>query len=126
MTKTVKIGGKNMRLESNAYSLILYETTFHRKFLKDYENICGTGELDVVNYIRFLWTLAKTADRDIEDFETFTEGLALGDVFKILPDLVELIYDNLKTQTVKKKKARLSRVFTFLRSKFSRTRHAEA
>lgn len=82
MTKTIKLGNRKIRLESNAYSLILYENTFSRKFLKDYDNVCGEGELDIVNYLRFLWTLAKTADRDIEDFEEFTNNIMLGDIFK--------------------------------------------
>ncbi len=125
MTKTIKFGNRKIRLESNAYSLILYENTFSRKFLKDYDNVCGEGELDIVNYLRFLWTLAKTADCDIEDFEEFTNNIMLGDIFKVLPDIVELITANIRVNTAKKHQARITRVFTFLHSKFSHTQHAE-
>lgn len=123
--KVVKLGEKKIRLASNAYSLILYEKTFGRRFLKDYDNIRGEGELDFVNHLRFLWTFAKTADDETEDFETFVKNISIGDVLKALPDIVELIVDNLNISSSKKARAGIMRGFTFLRQKFSRMRRGE-
>lgn len=124
--KTLKLGDKKIRLESNAYSLILYENEFKRNFIKDFENICGNdGEVDIVNYARFLWTLAKTADEDVPDFETFTKSIELSGIFNSVSTIVELIASNIGAGSSKKYRARLPRVFTSLVRKFSRTRHAE-
>lgn len=100
----VKLGNKNIRLESNAYSLVLYEDTFKRKFFKDFENICGLkGDVDISNYLRFLWCFAKCADTDIEDFETFTKSLKLGEVYEIMPQILDLINKNLEVSRKPKK-----------------------
>lgn len=125
MTKTIKLGDKRIRLESNAYSLILYENEFKRNFIKDFENICGNaGEVDVVNYARFLWTLAKTADEELTDFESFVKSIDLSGIFSSIATIVELIASNIGAKSSKKHRARIPRVFTFLARRFSRTHHA--
>ncbi|MEE3428576.1 MAG: hypothetical protein VZQ55_06385 [Ruminococcus sp.] len=122
---TVKLGDKKIRLESSAYSLILYETTFNRRFLKDFDNICGNdGELDVVNYLRFIWVFAKNTDDNLEDFESFVKGLELKDIFKNIPTIVNLISESLGAKP-KKRRAGIPYVFSFLARKFSLTRHGE-
>lgn len=123
MNKVVKLGKESIRLESNAYSLILYENEFRRNFIKDFENVCGNAEeLDIVNYARFLWVFAKTANDDIPDFESFIKSVELSGIFNNIPNIVNLIAENIGANSSKKYRARISRVFTSLARKFSRIR----
>lgn len=124
---TVKLGNEKIRLESNAYSLILYQDEFKRNFQKDFENICGmSDDVDPVNYLRFLWCFAKTAEKDTESFESFISKFEVGKVYSILPEIVELINKNLEINSVKSKNLKAGVLNTIRRRlKSSRTQRGK-
>lgn len=126
-SRTVKLGDQKIRLESSAYSLILYQDEFKRNFQKDFENICGlSDEVDPVNYFRFLWCFAKTADKETESFESFISKFEVGKIYSVLPEIVELINKNLEIDSVKSKNSKAGVLNTIRRRlKSSRTRRAK-
>jgi hypothetical protein len=98
------LAGKETKLKSSAYSLIIYENEFKRNFIRDYENILGNdGVVDFSNYLRFLWVFVKTNNSDTEPFEQFSEKLEIGDVLEKLSLIIELINKSVTTRSLPKK-----------------------
>lgn len=98
------IAGKETKLKSSAYSLIIYENEFKRNFIRDYENILGNdGDVDFSNYLRFLWVFVKTNNSNTEPFEQFSEKLEIGDVLEKLSLIIELINKSVTTRSLPKK-----------------------
>lgn len=100
----IKLNDRELKLECNAYSLVLYENTFKgRNFLKDYENLIT--EPNVSSHIRFLWCFAKTADSSIDDFEAFSRNNnILESISEIISTNITLITNSLTSSLPKKKK----------------------
>ena len=111
--KIVTLAGEKIRLESNAYSLILYEDTFKSNFSKDYSNIIlgANGEVKTSNSIRFVWLLIKTANPEYMDFEEFARTYTYGDVYEIIPTAIALIAASFTSTKPKKRKATALRGF---------------
>ena len=118
--KIVTLAGEKIRLESNAYSLILYEDTFKSNFIKDYNKIfLENGE---VISIRFAWLLIKTANSEYMDFEEFARTYTYGDVYEIIPIVIGLIAASFNSTKPKKGIATALREFAFRLARFWRMR----
>ena len=98
-TQKVKLLGREIELECNAFSQILYEDEFHRNFIKDFRNIRGVdnGDIETSNYIRFIWTFAKTADPKFIGFIEFAKSCQLNEVFSLVNFVVDTINHSLGT-----------------------------
>lgn len=96
-SSVITLAGQKVKLEANAYSLILYEDEFKgRNFIADFENVLGLrGDIEASNHIRFTWALAKTANPNIEGFAEFARKYSLNDVFSIIKELSNLISQSL-------------------------------
>lgn len=96
-SQKVKLLGREIELECNAFSQILYEDEFHRNFIKDFQNILGADGTDIEssNYIRFVWAFAKTADPKFMGFVDFAKSCQLNEVFALVNFVVDAINHSL-------------------------------
>lgn len=113
MEKTILIDNKNIRFKSTAATPLRYKAQFGRDFFGDIIKLgCIEGlnskkldikkieKLDFEVFYNIIWTLAKTADKSIEDPINWLDKFDEFPLFEIIPELQELILSSIK---VKKK-----------------------
>lgn len=110
----VKIDDKKVKFASSGSTPIRYKAQFQRDFFKDIfelgklEGIEANATMKQLQKINFdtlynlVWVLAKNADKDIPEPEEWLLSFDEFDLFKILPQVQDLLSDSL--QTTKKKK----------------------
>ena len=83
MEKTVTINGKPTRLKACAMNLLIYQSEFKEdifkaksEFLKALDgNAFDLSKVNSVALAKMVWTLAKTADNTLPDFNTWMAEL---------------------------------------------------
>ena len=115
MEKILKISGKDIKMKSTAGTLMRYRNNFGRDLLKDMitlqeklKKVTGGVEqfkiVDLDMFEKIAWCMAKTADNEIPDIEHWLDNFETFDIMEVLPDLMQLLVDNLKQNDISKKK----------------------
>lgn len=113
MEKIIKIDGKDVPLKATAMNMVVYRSQFNKDIMEVAGAIVKAGstqdfaQLDSLGVARVVWTMAKTADKELPPFEKWFEGIEQFPVLDILGDCMELIMANLtSTSTIKPKNAK--------------------
>ena len=113
MEKIIKIDGKDVPLKATAMNMVVYRSQFNKDIMEVAGQIVKAGskqdfaQLDSLGVARVVWTMAKTANKDLPPFDEWFEKIEMFPVLDILGDCMELIMANLtSTSTVKPKNAR--------------------
>lgn len=115
MEKILNIDGRDIKFKSTGAFLLRYKAQFKRDAIQDIyklgeaidiktKKIIKIDALDLDVFYNLVWTLAKTADKNIpppmEWLDTFGE-FPLED---ILPELIEMVMSTMKGSVESKKK----------------------
>ena len=113
MEKIIKIDGKDVPLKATAMNMVIYRGQFNKDIMEVAGAIVKAGstqdfaQLDSLGVARIIWTMAKTANKELPPFEEWFEGIEQFPVLDILGDTMELIMANLTSiSTVKPKNAK--------------------
>jgi hypothetical protein len=113
MEKIIKIDGKDVPLKATAMNMVVYRSQFNKDIMEVAGQIVKAGstqnfaDIDSLGVARIIWTMAKTADKDLPPFEKWFEGIEMFPVLDILGDTMELIMANLTSiTTIKPKNAK--------------------
>lgn len=113
MEKIIQIDGKDVPLKATAMNMVVYRSQFNKDIMEVAGAIVKVGstqdfaQLDSLGVARVVWTMAKTADKELPPFEKWFEGIEQFPVLDILGDCMELIMANLtSTSTIKPKNAK--------------------
>lgn len=115
MEKVLTIGNKQVKFKSTAGTMMRYRNYFHRDFIKDlvrlqekFKERKKTGEdfelIDLEIFERISWCMVKTADSEIPDIEHWLDEFDSFDIMMILPEILDLLINNMATLNVTKKK----------------------
>lgn len=107
MEKTVNINGKPTRLKACAMNLLIYQSAFKEdifkaksEFLKALDgNAFDLSKVNSVALAKMVWTLAKTADNTLPDFNTWMAELEELPVVELYTENSELFYSNMFEQS---------------------------
>lgn len=105
MEKIIQIDGKDLPLKSTAMNLVVYRSQFGKDIMEVAGQIVKAGstqnfsDIDSLGVARVVWTMAKTANKDLPPFEKWFEGIEAFPVLDILGDTMELIMANLTSIT---------------------------
>lgn len=113
MEKVIKIGDKEIKFKSTAGTLLRYRNSFGRDLLKDLvklqeklKNKKTQAEqfmaIDLQMFSEIAWVMAKTADDSIPNIEKWLDQFDTFDIMQILPQLFDLIQNNLKQEQAPK------------------------
>lgn len=115
MERVINISGKDVKFKATAGTLARYRMYFKRDLLKDLmklskklEKIKDSDEqfemldLEVFEYIA--WTMAKTADNNIPALENWLDDFDTFSIIQILPEIIQLMTDNMSQESESKKK----------------------
>ena len=124
MRKNIEIDNKTVCVEANASTLLIYEDRFKgRRLLQDISELAKITDIDKIPlslYSKLLWATAKTADETTSDVYEWTKDFTINGIIKAGQIALGMICESI--ETTKKRKATVSRVLIFLRTKFSRLR----
>lgn len=115
MRKVVMVGDKQLALESNAFTVILFKKQFNKdmfaELLKLVQLFKGEKELnpenmsaeqvekfDTMIFYELFWTFAYSANKDIPDFMDFYREYSELNTVGIMSDVLELIQHSMVTQ----------------------------
>lgn len=125
MEKIVKIAEYEFPVRSNAATLLSYRRNFGRDGMKDLLALVkgvgnknandadsvvqafADGSFEVETLYRYIWTFAKSADKEIPPMEEWLEGFdvpALEFVSEVFPQISDLLFSMAKTNVKSKKK----------------------
>ena len=122
MEKIITIGGKDVKLKSNAMQLLIFRDNFGRDMLEVQSslmkliNISRTGEitvnLDGIKYVdslgivQIIWTMAKAADPETPPLEQWLDEFEAFPIMEVFMDAYDLILSNfVTTSKIKNAKA---------------------
>lgn len=121
MIKTVRIDGKDVVFKANAATPMRYKMQtgsdyfadiMRLKSVSNFLEAAKSGEdipaealtgVDFSFLYNLMWTMAKTADKDIPDPLTWFDSFDEFPLLEVLGELMELITSNLQQTTAKKK-----------------------
>lgn len=115
MEKTITIDGKEIIFKSTGAVPMRYRAQFGSDFFSDMmsslnvvelmeKKTLNTKDLQTVNFEVFyqmLWTMAKTANKEIKDPITWLDEFDEFPIFEIIPEVIDLLLSNM--QSTKKK-----------------------
>lgn len=102
MTKTIKIGDKEIQLTANAVTPIKYTSEFQSDFYQD-EQAMSDGKITLF-LPRVTYIMARQADKNIKSgFEEWLENFGINDLMIAGQEIAELLADNAKTTSKAKK-----------------------
>lgn len=115
MEKVLNISGKDIKMKSTAGTLMRYRNNFGRDLIKDIIHLqnklknvnSGTEQFALVDldmFEKIAWCMAKTADNTIADIEHWLDDFETFDIMKVLPEIMQLLVDNLQQENESKKK----------------------
>ena len=125
MEKIVKVGEYEFPARSNAATLLSYRRNFGRDGMKDLLALVkgfgnknaddadsvvqafADGSFEIETLYRYIWTFAKSADKEIPPMEEWLEGFdipALEFVSEVFPQISDLLFSMAKTNVKSKKK----------------------
>lgn len=112
MEKTVNIGGKKIKLKANARNLLVYRDAFSEDMLRPQWNFIDNAragaldKMDGLELAKITWTLAKTADSSVEDFDNWLDSFDSFPVIDVVNALTDVVLSNLTSITpIKNEKA---------------------
>lgn len=114
MEKTLNIDGRQVNFKSTGAFLLRYKAQFHRDAIKDIykldeaidENneIKDIDALDLEVFYNLIWTLAKTADKNIEGPMEWLDSFGEFPLMDIIPEVMGMIMSCLTSSVDSKKK----------------------
>lgn len=113
MEKIINIDGRQVKFKSTGAFLLRYKAQFHRDALKDIykldeamdgDEITNIDALDLEVFYNLLWTLAKTADPNIDPPLEWLDGFNEFPLMDIIPEVVGLIFSCISSTVESKKK----------------------
>lgn len=125
MEKIVKVGEYEFPVRSNAATLLSYRRNFGRDGMKDLLALVkgvgnknandadsvvqafADGSFEIETLYRYIWTFAKSVDKEIPPMEEWLEGFdipALEFVSEVFPQISDLLFSMAKTNVKSKKK----------------------
>ena len=115
MEKVLIINDKEIKMKSTAGPLMRYRNNFGRDLIKDMvrlqdklKKVNNQGEqfeiVDLDLFEKIAWCMAKTADNNIPDIEHWLDNFETFDIMKVLPEIMQLLVDNLNQENESKKK----------------------
>ncbi len=101
MEKTINIGGRDVQLKATGSFLLRYKAQFGRDALQDIfgiygavdkkGNVSNAAALDVEVFYRLIWTLAKTADKDIPEMMEWLDGFDEFPIMDVMGEIMDII-----------------------------------
>lgn len=123
MRKNIRIDNQTVCVEVNASTLLIYEDRFKgRRFLQDITELAKIPDINKTPFSlnsKLLWAAAKTADENIPDIYEWAKSFSISGIIDAGQTVLILVCESISTR--KKRKAAVSQIITFLRSKFSRS-----
>ncbi|MBQ8298665.1 MAG: hypothetical protein IJX99_02175 [Clostridia bacterium] len=115
MEKVLNISNKDIRMKSTAGTLMRYRNNFGRDLIKDMVHLqnklkkvtAGEEQFQIIEldmFEKIAWSMAKTADNTIPDIEHWLDNFETFDIMKVLPEIMQLLVDNLQQENESKKK----------------------
>ena len=115
MEKVLIVNNKEIKMKSTAGTLVRYRNNFGRDLIKDMvrlqdklKKVTNQGEqfeiVDLDLFEKIAWCMAKTADNNIPDIEHWLDNFETFDIMKVLPEIMQLLVDNLNQENESKKK----------------------
>ena len=115
MEKIINIDGRNVKFKSTGAYLLRYKAQFGRDALQDIYKMSGAvdsktkeikniEEMDLEVFYDLIWTLAKTADKEIDPPLEWLDTFGEFPLMDIIPDVMDLIMSCIKSSTPSKKK----------------------
>lgn len=120
MEKTIYIDDKPVRLKSNASIMRIYKSQFRKDFFSELLKLSKTmgnmssdedgnidlsmmsyeelGYLDFEPLYNFIWVLAKAADRNIPDPDTWLEGFETMPIAEVFPQILDLLENSIQSK----------------------------
>lgn len=115
MRKVVMVGDKQLALESNAFTVILFKKQFNKDFFGELFKLAklfkGKQEINPENmsdeqikkfdtniFNELFWTFAFTADKNVPNFMDFFQEYSELNTIDIMNDVLELIQHSMVTQ----------------------------
>ena len=109
MEKTLTIDGKQVTFKSTGALPLRYKSQFKTEFFSDVMSALNVTELfnkpelsiqdiqsiDFEVFYQMLWTMAKTADKEIPDPMTWLDEFDEFPLMEIIPDVIDLLLSNL-------------------------------
>ncbi len=90
--KKIKLGDKDVAIMATPFTPYIYKKNFGQSFTGDLLKLQSMGEdisnFDDVNTLQLIWAMAKTADNNLEDFESWLKELNHLDIFEPLEDVI--------------------------------------
>lgn len=119
MEKILKIGNKEIKMKSTAGTMMRYRNYFNRDFLKDLISLqekmkakTETGlqfeAIDLDMFEKIAWSMAKTADDNIPPIENWLDEFETFDIMQVLPQIAELLIQNMEQVNTPKRANRTS------------------
>lgn len=104
MEKTIQINGQDLELEAKAINLVIYKSQFGTDAMEILGQIADLSrgeiqmkDLDSVNLAKLVWTMAKTKNADIPNFDEWFAGLEAFPVIEIFNNIADLVSVNMVT-----------------------------
>ena len=114
MEKIVKIDGKEIKFKSTGAFLLRYKAQFHKDAIQDIYKMKNAvnaegelediGALDLELFYNLIWTLAKTANPEIEPPMEWLDTFSEFPLVDIIPEVIEMINSCLTTNVKSQKK----------------------
>lgn len=114
MEKILNIDGRQVKFKSTGAFLLKYKAQFHRDALKDIYKIQGAlgkdneianiEALDLEVFYDLVWTLAKTADPNIDPPMEWLDTFGTFPLMDIIPEIIDLIFSCITSMVEVKKK----------------------
>jgi hypothetical protein len=114
MEKIINIDGRDVKFKSTGATLLRYKAQFKRDALQDIfklekafdkeTNEIEIDKLDLEVFYNLIWTLAKTANSEIEDPMTWLDTFSEFPLMNIIPETMELLMATIKPTVSPKKK----------------------
>lgn len=115
MRKVVMVGDKQLALESNAFTVILFKKQFNKDMFAELFKLAklfkGKQEINPENmtdeqiekfdtniFNELFWTFAFTADKNVPNFMDFFQEYSELNTIGIMNDVLELIQHSMVTQ----------------------------
>lgn len=110
MEKTIEIDGKLVKFKSTAATPLRFKSQFGQDFfseifklnnlskMKDQENYEVLANIDFELFYNLIWTLAKTADKNIPDPLTWLDSFDEFPLMEIIPELQDLILNSIQSK----------------------------
>lgn len=104
MEKTVVIDGKNINFKCTGGTMLRYRNQFNREFLVDLEKLKDVNKpgnlenLTLEPFERILWTMAKTADKEIPDLQAWLDSFDFFPTLEIWKEVQDMVIKSLRVQ----------------------------